>query len=279
MDLLCQHEAFLRAIYLEPEEDTPRLVYADFLEDHGDPDRAAFIRLECELARHGVDDALAARIRDTLTELLDRYRSEAIDRPDGNRVVKLDPEVRAWPWANASTIRGFPCSASLIELRSGQLADEQASRLLVTRLYPEAFGARSLVVLPGPQLAVEDIDRLFALPFVQQVVELHLPGIVTTSPVPLEEPEGIEGLPRLIDMSVTPTVSTSAVIHLAGHRGARRITALDLRNNNLDNDAARALVKSPYLDNLKRLDLLEGNRFRGKVWQQVIARFGENVVG
>ena len=58
-----------------------------------------------------------------------------------------------------------------------------------------------------------------------------------------------------------------------------RITALDLRNNDLDNDAARALVQSPYLDNLKRLQLLEGNRLRGKVWQQVIERFGEDVVG
>jgi hypothetical protein len=65
---------------------------------------------------------------------------------------------------------------------------------------------------------------------------------------------------------------------LAQQRGARRIISLDLRHNNLDNDAARALVKSPYLDNLKQLRLLEGNRFRGKVWQQVIERFGD-VVG
>jgi hypothetical protein len=59
----------------------------------------------------------------------------------------------------------------------------------------------------------------------------------------------------------------------------RRVTELDLTDNDLDNDAARAIVRSPYLDNLKRLNLLAGNRFRGRVWQQVIARFGEDVVG
>jgi len=76
-----------------------------------------------------------------------------------------------------------------------------------------------------------------------------------------------------------PKITTSGVEALARHRGVRRLTAIDLRNNDLDNDAARALVKSPYLDNLKRLQLLEGNRLRGRVWQQVIERFGEDVVG
>jgi hypothetical protein len=63
------------------------------------------------------------------------------------------------------------------------------------------------------------------------------------------------------------------------HHKARLIASLDLRDNDLDNDAARALVRSPYLNNLKRLRLLEGNRLRGRVWQQVIERFGEDVVG
>ena len=75
------------------------------------------------------------------------------------------------------------------------------------------------------------------------------------------------------------TVTGPGVEALARHRGARRIDTLLLTNNNLDNDAARALIRSPYLENLKRLDLLDGNRLRGKVWQQVIERFGEDVVG
>src|SRR5262249_51734963 len=42
-------EGFLQAILAAPEDDTPRLVYADWLEERGDP-RGEFIRIQCELA-------------------------------------------------------------------------------------------------------------------------------------------------------------------------------------------------------------------------------------
>ena len=45
------YEPFLRAICENPEDDTVRLVYADWLDENGDADRAEFIRVHCELAR------------------------------------------------------------------------------------------------------------------------------------------------------------------------------------------------------------------------------------
>jgi uncharacterized protein (TIGR02996 family) len=43
--------ALLSAILAAPDDDVPRLVYADYLEDRGDGPRAAFVRLQCEHAR------------------------------------------------------------------------------------------------------------------------------------------------------------------------------------------------------------------------------------
>ena len=43
--------AFLRTILASPEDDAPRLVYADWLDENGDPDRAEFIRLQIRLGR------------------------------------------------------------------------------------------------------------------------------------------------------------------------------------------------------------------------------------
>lgn len=43
--------AFVAAIVADPDDDTARLVAADFLEENGDPDRAAFIRIQVQLAR------------------------------------------------------------------------------------------------------------------------------------------------------------------------------------------------------------------------------------
>ena len=43
-------DAFRSAIVAEPDDDTSRLVAADWLDEHGDPDRAAFIRIQVALA-------------------------------------------------------------------------------------------------------------------------------------------------------------------------------------------------------------------------------------
>src|SRR5260370_19777710 len=70
--------AFLRTIQEQPHDDAPRLVFADWLEEHGDTARAEFIRVQIDLAGLGNDDprrpALAARER----ELLDAHQRELI---------------------------------------------------------------------------------------------------------------------------------------------------------------------------------------------------------
>src|SRR3954468_6061525 len=38
-------DALYRAILDQPDDDAPRLVWADWLDEHGDPDRAAVVRL------------------------------------------------------------------------------------------------------------------------------------------------------------------------------------------------------------------------------------------
>lgn len=46
---MTDEDAFIRAILQRPTDDALRLVYADWLEEHGDP-RAEYLRLECKLA-------------------------------------------------------------------------------------------------------------------------------------------------------------------------------------------------------------------------------------
>ncbi len=47
---MTEHDAFLRAICTDPDDDTPRLIYADWLEERGDP-RGEFIRCQIEVER------------------------------------------------------------------------------------------------------------------------------------------------------------------------------------------------------------------------------------
>ena len=67
-------EGLLNDIRANPGDDTLRLVYADWLDDHGDPARAEFIRAGCELA--GLGEGAAASLRERTRELLDKHRKE-----------------------------------------------------------------------------------------------------------------------------------------------------------------------------------------------------------
>jgi uncharacterized protein (TIGR02996 family) len=102
--------AFLADIVAHPEEDAPRLIYADWLDEHGQPDRAEFIRLQCRLARPDVADVRYAAVRARAGDL---FRGAW----DAEVVSQHWPGSFAWP---ASVYRrGFvaevtlPCSAWL----------------------------------------------------------------------------------------------------------------------------------------------------------------------
>src|ERR1051325_10099572 len=49
-------EAFVQAILDQPDDDTLRLVFADWLDEHGQPERAEFIRVQIELQHLNVGD-------------------------------------------------------------------------------------------------------------------------------------------------------------------------------------------------------------------------------
>lgn len=62
---------FLAAIRAAPDDDAPRLIYADWLDEHGQPERAEFIRVQCELARRE-----SPELRKRESELLAGRRDE-----------------------------------------------------------------------------------------------------------------------------------------------------------------------------------------------------------
>ena len=264
MDLLLQHEGFLRVIFDAPNEYTNRLVYADFLEENDLALRAEIIRVQCELVRM-LEDADPAR------------RKELEERND-----VLQYAVVPWaelPTSTSSFNRGLWHSSGAaregVGVTVSHLEDPVKFREFVVRVSPAWYGETSLYPRYGEKLGPAHVETLFALPFTQQVRDWNLAGWVD------EEPTGEDtGDPTfaLTDIVQRPVITSSGVEALAKNRGARRIVTLDLRNNNLDNDAAQALVVSPYFERLKKLSLFEGNRFRGRLWQRVIARFGEEVV-
>lgn len=63
--------ALLAAVLEFPEQDAPRLIYADWLDEHGDAPRAEFIRVSCELEWRPYSERRTAHYRN----LLVRFRT------------------------------------------------------------------------------------------------------------------------------------------------------------------------------------------------------------
>jgi len=86
-----EYLAFLRAICAAPEDDTARLVLADWLEEHGERERAEFIRVQCAII------PMLARVPCICRELVcpacksDHEMMAAVAREEG-----LFRESKAW---------------------------------------------------------------------------------------------------------------------------------------------------------------------------------------
>ena len=87
-------DAFLQAITESPDDNTPRLVFADWLEDHGRPYRAAFVRVQCELAR--LPDALRAGSR---REELEARGRELLARRESQWLGPIHSPLLHWRYA------------------------------------------------------------------------------------------------------------------------------------------------------------------------------------
>jgi uncharacterized protein (TIGR02996 family) len=143
-------EALFRAICEQPWEDMPRLVYADWLQENGQVERADFIRLQCE-AWHlcpqypTVPEARTAASR-LLKEHGDKWHAEL-------------PTVAGVDWSDLF-VRGFVNAAWVTATRDlrGQL-EELFAAAPVQHLTAIDFGLNGLRLL----FASEFADRLATL--------------------------------------------------------------------------------------------------------------------
>lgn len=76
-------EPLLRVVFANPEEDTPRLIFADYLEENDQPDRAALIRYQCEQSRLKPQTARHKELKALLKPLVAKLDQQIGPLPDG----------------------------------------------------------------------------------------------------------------------------------------------------------------------------------------------------
>ncbi|HEY7326771.1 MAG TPA: TIGR02996 domain-containing protein [Gemmataceae bacterium] len=77
----------MQAILENPDDDAPRLIYADWLEERGDP-RGEFIRIQCQLAAPSANDKRRPQ--------LERHERDLLAQHQDRWLGKLQPLLRGW---------------------------------------------------------------------------------------------------------------------------------------------------------------------------------------
>ena len=159
---MTEREALTRAICEAPDEDTPRLVFADWLDEHGEPDRAEFIRVQvrfADLLRRGDPDTqgLARRAR----ELWSGHGKEWLSQL---------PRVQGLTWHDAFfrgfTERAVAATDSVLVRNADAVFGQPLRQLVIKRFtgavgFPQLRGLRHLKALSvanddaGPEVVAE----------------------------------------------------------------------------------------------------------------------------
>src|SRR5688572_16809180 len=222
-------QPFLDAVFDRYADDRPRLIYADFLDDSGEPERAELIRVQLALARLGEDDPRRPALSDRQAELLTQNRAEWTAHLAG-LVVSVDFR------------RGIPDSASVDAATFLERGDELFARLRVRRL--RLLDAAPLMpkLAASPLLApVRELDLCSA--------ELGNAGVALLARSPhLKHLDALDlGFNGLDDAGVESLSRSSLLPNL---------TTLTLNDNDhISGDGLRALADSPFFAGLTALDV------------------------
>lgn len=237
----------LAAIRARPDEDTPRLIYADWLDENKQPERAEFIRVQCALARGSEYDANRA-------ELLLREKLLLT-----NVCWRVWGELPVAPVKERTFARGFVDSVALhasLFLVSG---DELLDSGPVREIHPLKVGSVWAQFLSSPLLGrVRSLD-------------LRRLGISGKRAVEMAKCDHLANLHEL-NLGANGTLGTPGLRALLASPHLKELRALHLNACNLGDEAVASFVGCTALPNLRYLNL-SGNRI-GPAGAARLARAG-----
>ncbi|MGF1578850.1 MAG: TIGR02996 domain-containing protein [Gemmataceae bacterium] len=246
---MASQEALLRQAILDrPDDNTCRLIYADWLEEQGDP-RAEFVRLQCELEPISYDDDRRTLMVQRINELENEFGREwkAEDLGEENSEI------------NATFVRGFVGEISVSAPTLLSRAEEMLGRapVRVVKLREAKHAMAGLATCP----ALDRVHRLEFLGRGRDVLGDEGIGHLTNSPY-------FHGLRELIVDS--QDIGWSGIKQLSESRLLGQLEVLDLSNNRVWANETEFLVRSGQLGNLRTL-VLANNPHLGIIGLQWIA--------
>jgi uncharacterized protein (TIGR02996 family) len=304
-------EAFRHDIHERPHDDTPRLVYADWLDENGQPERAEFIRVQCRLAElvtgHPERPALEKREYALWRKHTKAWQKPLPPRYRGNPFYRgfITPRLslHANPEAKYGDVltpeyRPPDCTplweACVSPEGGGQGAVDLVNHPVLDRLIglwlhdlPEAWlrrlaaspRARHLIALGAGRLgpgAVAAAEAIADSTHLARLTDLDLGN----NPLGPEGGRALAASPHLrrlrkVRLAVT-RLGDEGVLALAGSPVLDTVVRLDLSTNDLTDRAADALIESPHLAHVRKLELWY-TTFSDARWKALQKRFGRGL--
>lgn len=248
---MTHEEAFLQAIREAPADDAPRLIYADWLEENGQADRADFIRVQCRLAGLMEADPPHSALWLRAESLLRRHWNEWVG-PLRNIVGPWrDRYGERWlaEEYHADALRrfqrGFVDGLSLET--DSFLRHAPKLRLLIPQLFwLHLYGAGGRVHALANTPELSGIVTLAFTDYYDAPLNAYDAAELSASPY-------LHGL--LVLRLGWNSLGDEGVEVLARASWLTSVIELDLSDNGLSDRAARALAASPHLGNVRTLRL------------------------
>lgn len=227
-----EEPTFLKQIVDAPEDDAPRLIYADWLSEHGDP-RGELIQLQCRLAAEP-DDANRRAMKIVENKLLKTYEALWLEH-----VLQAMPRQPLIDPPKFSFERGFVATAKLGLAYAPYLAALRQRAPLLRSLTLTPSRTANMTTVPVPS-----VDGVFDDPAYEQLatLDLDLPGGGNAL---ARDVAGAESLRNLTSLGISASVWGETVSWY-------RTPAEQLV---LDDAGAIELARSPHLRNVVHLRL------------------------
>jgi uncharacterized protein (TIGR02996 family) len=212
-------EAFLLAILEDLKDDTPRLVYSDWLEEQGDTIRAEFIRMQCARGRLLLEDPQRVVLYRREEQFLMRHGEGWLEP------LRLHRGIGAWHFR-----RGFLEHANL-PASAFRVHHQLLFRIAALHLlwFEQEHDGTTLAPLRG----ADEVARLLAAsPLLIRLGSLRFPR---------------------------GDLSSAGAIALAESRSLGRLNSLDLAGNRVGRLGARALAAAPHWPQLAFLNLYDNS--------------------
>lgn len=270
---MTEREQILAEILANPSDMTPRMIFADWLEEQGDP-LGEFIRIQLELAQASEDFAR----REELDERQDQLR----------RAHEAE-----WTAPLRGKVTGYTFGGGFVE--SVEMTDEQA--LKYSSELPALIPLRRLIISYGWRATYQ----LFALPVLSTIESLRMERVSlhpdrrgefpVCSFAKLQHFAFVQSqltdgdvktllqisIPNLVELDLSSNeLRNSAAELIASHPIADQLQSLTLYDNQIRLAGALALANSPRLQSLQYIDL-ERNKLPQKAEEALYRRFGDKL--